>query len=394
MKKLVITILALLFSMSAFSQDFIILRNGDMIQSMVQEISSTEIKYKKFSNLNGPMYVVNISEVLSINFENGEKEVFDKPAAAPAETAVVAAVPAAPAIEIGLPDEEYNKQLIESLNDWHAQFNGKISKNPKEAYFAYCKLNVSDDSEVANKDLELDFISGRENNVADGVSGWMLYGYYIKFVLKNRTDKTIYIDLGNTFFYRGELSSPFYIPSVTSVSSGDASGASVNLGGIANAVGLGNTAIGALAGAVNVGGGKSNVNTTTTYSQRVIAIAPYSSKVLDQQFIFSPEFQSEFPGFRISQSSLRPAAYYIVSSPIVKYDKHAVRNGKLLEWDSSDSPVKLAFFLTYSFDETFQHKANLKTSLFLSEALCHCNGSKVLIPDEAKLFFQIGFTNR
>ena len=50
--------------------------NGNTILSKVIEIGSTEVKYKKFSNLNGPTYTIAKAEILVINYENGEKESF------------------------------------------------------------------------------------------------------------------------------------------------------------------------------------------------------------------------------------------------------------------------------------------------------------------------------
>lgn len=68
--------LFLLFSVTLFAQDIIVQNNGNTILSKVIEIGSTEVKYKKFSNLNGPTYTIAKAEILVINYENGEKESF------------------------------------------------------------------------------------------------------------------------------------------------------------------------------------------------------------------------------------------------------------------------------------------------------------------------------
>ena len=44
--------------------------------SKVLEITSTEIKYKKWNNQDGPTYSIDRSEVVSINYENGEVDCF------------------------------------------------------------------------------------------------------------------------------------------------------------------------------------------------------------------------------------------------------------------------------------------------------------------------------
>ncbi len=66
----------LIFS-STFSQDLIILKNGDEIKSKVEEINQENIKYKKFENLTGPLYTLDIYEIFMIKYENGTKDVFN-----------------------------------------------------------------------------------------------------------------------------------------------------------------------------------------------------------------------------------------------------------------------------------------------------------------------------
>lgn len=61
----------------AMAQDVIVMRDGTSILSKVLEITSTEVKYKKYSNLDGPTFSVLKTEVLVINYENGEKESFE-----------------------------------------------------------------------------------------------------------------------------------------------------------------------------------------------------------------------------------------------------------------------------------------------------------------------------
>lgn len=58
------------------AQDVILKKDSSTIISKVTKISSTEIEYKKWSNLDGPTYIISISEVASINFQNGEVEYY------------------------------------------------------------------------------------------------------------------------------------------------------------------------------------------------------------------------------------------------------------------------------------------------------------------------------
>jgi len=56
------------------AQDLIILIDGNVIEAKVTEISPSEIRYKRFDNLNGPTIVIPTANVLSIRYENGVVE--------------------------------------------------------------------------------------------------------------------------------------------------------------------------------------------------------------------------------------------------------------------------------------------------------------------------------
>jgi len=60
-----------------FSQDIITKKSGEDIQAKVLEVTTTEVKYKKFDNLNGPVFSILKSELLLIRYENGSKDVFN-----------------------------------------------------------------------------------------------------------------------------------------------------------------------------------------------------------------------------------------------------------------------------------------------------------------------------
>ena len=76
MKKKLTLLLSFCVS-TAFAQDVIVKQDGSTILSKVTEIGTTEVKYKKFSNQNGPTYSILKSDIQAINYENGEKGTFD-----------------------------------------------------------------------------------------------------------------------------------------------------------------------------------------------------------------------------------------------------------------------------------------------------------------------------
>jgi len=65
----------LLSGASVYAQDIITLRNGDEIRARVLEISSSELRYKRFDNLEGPTIIVPRNDVFFINYEDGTREI-------------------------------------------------------------------------------------------------------------------------------------------------------------------------------------------------------------------------------------------------------------------------------------------------------------------------------
>lgn len=77
MKKALIFITMLFGSIGmACAQDIITTKDGSDIQARILEVTNSEIKYKRFSNLEGPTFTISKSDILIIRYENGENEVF------------------------------------------------------------------------------------------------------------------------------------------------------------------------------------------------------------------------------------------------------------------------------------------------------------------------------
>ena len=76
MKKILLLLL-MIVSISIFAQDELIYRDGETYKVKVIEITDTEVKYRKWNNLNGPIYTESQSELFMLIFENVEKEIFD-----------------------------------------------------------------------------------------------------------------------------------------------------------------------------------------------------------------------------------------------------------------------------------------------------------------------------
>ena len=72
MKQLLV-FLFFLCPISIFAQDVIVKKDGSTIVCRVVELTSSEIVYKKWSDLNGSNYVMNRADASAINYENGKK---------------------------------------------------------------------------------------------------------------------------------------------------------------------------------------------------------------------------------------------------------------------------------------------------------------------------------
>jgi hypothetical protein len=76
MKRFLLLFVLLTASYSAFAQDIITRKDGTDIEARILEVTTTEVKYKKFSNLDGPIFYIPKSDILIVRYENGENEVF------------------------------------------------------------------------------------------------------------------------------------------------------------------------------------------------------------------------------------------------------------------------------------------------------------------------------
>ena len=71
MKKIFISFLILLFNLSAIAQDIIKLKDKTELKTKVIEVKESTITYKRFENLNGPIYTIGKNKIYQIIYQNG-----------------------------------------------------------------------------------------------------------------------------------------------------------------------------------------------------------------------------------------------------------------------------------------------------------------------------------
>lgn len=79
MKKIIFyTVITICTLTNSFSQDMITKKSSEDIKAKVIEVTTTEIKYKKFDDISGPLFTILKSDVLMIRYENGTKDIFNE----------------------------------------------------------------------------------------------------------------------------------------------------------------------------------------------------------------------------------------------------------------------------------------------------------------------------
>lgn len=81
MKKIYFVAFAIFFSIASVMAenkvDVIIKTNSEKIEALIQEVSESEVRYKKANNPEGPMFVLSTDEISSILYANGEVQAIE-----------------------------------------------------------------------------------------------------------------------------------------------------------------------------------------------------------------------------------------------------------------------------------------------------------------------------
>lgn len=78
MNKFLTFVLLVITSSLSFAQDLIITKDKEQIQAKILEVSEDEVRYKKILYQDGPIFKLDIDDILTIAYENGDVEVYDE----------------------------------------------------------------------------------------------------------------------------------------------------------------------------------------------------------------------------------------------------------------------------------------------------------------------------
>ncbi|MBP5346892.1 MAG: hypothetical protein J6Y99_11835 [Bacteroidales bacterium] len=76
MKTVVFSIILLMSVMTCWAQDIITFRNGQTVKAQVLELSDLEVKYREVDDPDGTIIVKNVSDLFSINYQDGKTSTF------------------------------------------------------------------------------------------------------------------------------------------------------------------------------------------------------------------------------------------------------------------------------------------------------------------------------
>lgn len=188
----------------------------------------------------------------------------------------------------------------------------------------------------------------------------------VKLVIYNKTDNVIYVDKENSFAYTNDEPTNLFKNASYTSGSGSERGASVNLGGIAGALGIAGP-IGSVLGGINVGGSSSNTNSTTTYEKRVLSVAPKSMAVLYDygtcrdlleriQFLDTRRYNES--GIYMCGERGR------FIDPYTK-QKTKFKKGMSMTFDANSSPARFKGVVKYSLSEDFNENKMITTDNYV-----------------------------
>lgn len=393
------------------AQDLIVKKDGTVIQAVVSKVGTSEIEYKKWSNQEGPQYSIAITDILAINYKNGEKETFENVTNGNGQTTKEGIAEPQDIIQVKLENlsieaKTANDALIAKINEpveLLIREKDKKDVGKREANSAVACFGASSNSILCNEDIEICVETGKfykENSKRPaqwekgGVVSYDSRGGYIRgilnpaiqFVVTNKSSHTVYIDLVNTFYVNMGQSQTFYVPSSTTTSKTSSSGAGVNLGSVTGALGIGGVA-GNLANGVNVGGESSTTTTNTTYSQRIIALAPMSSISLPPQYFLGNEPKKIMKGFYYG---LWKFTYSYLYCAYINFSPESQGNQMMLGdhyvYTESNSPINFSFFLTYSKVENGTGAKSLSSKFYLKDLFGRIGGRGELTNDAIPSF--------
>ena len=149
------------------AQDIIVLNNSsaDEIEAKVQEVSQTEVKYKKWSYQDGPTFTIPTSDIFVIKYRNGEKQRFGiekQEAYQPQTNGAYTSKPA----------NQYAQQSNQNTTLTQGNVNEKSEASQTQPNASYAPANYTTQPSKTSPKFE-------NENLAKGFDGCVTTGYLL-----------------------------------------------------------------------------------------------------------------------------------------------------------------------------------------------------------------------
>lgn len=331
---------------SASAQDMIVKKNGTIIKAKVIKVGSSEVEYKKWTNQNGPIYSISVNELFAINYQNGEKDMFEniqnkttqQKESINGEINSPKEIPAILASDNSILIKSYTNQVLQAK---------KPRFKEKQARLMYPVYGITCNSVLSDSHITISFskVYTKYNTKLIPES---VVGYSIS--IENKSDETIYIDLANSFKIDDMGNSISYFSNKTyTTNKSSSSGGSLNLGAVTGAIGMGG-AVGTLANGVNVGGGSTKGTSVTETEERIMIIPPHGKRTLPLEKESTKKDIIEKP------EKFRPNKRFSAINIMLHQYKDI--------YTEENSPSKYRRIITYSTNPNFDTYTRLNVCIF------------------------------
>lgn len=174
-------------------------------------------------------------------------------------------------------------------------------------------------------------------------------------VIENKSSDFVYLDLGKCFIIRNGNPEPLWANTKTYDTKGKSTSGSVNVGTIANVLGVGGV-VGDLANGISIGGGKNNSKTVETSSPRVEPLPPMSKKeiriILPKENCFDKVISDYFRyGFNDS--------YFYWKTKLLK--------GESVKINKENSPIIFSSLINYSLTESCDSSRSIINNFYANK---------------------------
>lgn len=313
------------------AQDIIVRCDGSVVQAKILEVSSSEIKYKRYSNPDGPLFTLKSSEILSINYENGEVDRYNT-SEKETTSAPSAATPAEPRLLVAEADAD-NSTLLERYNSTRLPI--KVGKPTSKSMNNHIyKLAFAKNSVLSSVDAEIIF--EHTSRVYPFIGSRSEYDIKIR----NKTDQTLYFDLARCYRIMPDGSSHAYYDGSkqTSITHAGSTGIGINLGH-----------------GISIGGGGASATTTTYTNERILMIPPRSVAYLSTHKMVKNQVLST------GESLWRGEVRYRIPGQVYK--------GVLYNYSEEDTLGFIRYTLTYSNSPDFITSREQTINLYIQQVV-------------------------